>query len=178
MKRMALAVGIDPVMTNEPWPPRSIFYADPPQLEMDERPFSPEPLSADGIDLLVTGGRGFTDKEYAFRRLDEIHTGPHGPVRRIIEGGAKGGDALARAWSWQRLGRPSKRCPADWDDITASGAVVRVRRGGLPYNANAGFARNQSMLDEERPDACLALPGGNGTADMVARCLRAGVPLL
>lgn len=128
--------------------------------------------------LLVCGGRDFTDREFGFSRLDEAHAGPHGPITEIIEGGATGGDAIARAWSWQRLGRAPTSCPADWDNLDAPGACLKRRRNGSLYNANAGFARNQSMLDEQRPDACLALPGGNGTADMVTRAKAAGLRLL
>lgn len=41
----------------------------------------------------------------------------------------------------------------------------------------AFYDRNQAMVDL-RPDICVALPGGGGTADCVRRALAAGVPLL
>lgn len=126
--------------------------------------------------VLVCGGRDFADRAFAFARLDAIHA--KRPITEIIEGGATGGDALGRAWSWQRLGKPSIKCPADWKNLDAPGAVIRRNRRGELYNANAGYTRNQSMLDEHRPDACLALPGGYGTADMVERAHAAGVELL
>jgi len=61
------------------------------------------------VKLLVCGGRNFTDRRFAFARLDAIHTGPHGPVTDIAEGGAHGGEALGRAWCLQRLGKPPIR---------------------------------------------------------------------
>lgn len=128
--------------------------------------------------LLVTGGRNYTDRAAAFARLDEIHEGPYGPVTEVIEGGATGGDALARAWSRQRLGKPSTSCPADWSNIDAPGAVVRHRSDGRAYNVKAGFDRNQSMIDDHKPDACAPLPGGSGTADMVERAKAAGLLVL
>lgn len=126
--------------------------------------------------LLVCGGRNFTDGRFGFARLDAIHA--EHTVTDVIEGGASGGDAIGRAWCWQRLGKPSIRCDADWDNLDAPGAVIKRRRDGKLYNVRAGFDRNQSMLDEHRPDACAPLPGGAGTADMVERALAAGLRIL
>jgi hypothetical protein len=33
------------------------------------------------------------------------------------------------------------------------------------------------MLDEAKPDAVIAFPGGRGTADMTDRALKAGLPV-
>jgi hypothetical protein len=134
--------------------------------------------SGGGVKLLVCGGRNFTDRRFAFARLDAIHDSPHGPVTDIVEGGAAGGDALGRAWCLQRLGKPSIRVDAEWDRLDAPGAFIKTNRLGKRYNANAGHARNQRMLEEHRPDACLALPGGAGTGDMVCRARAAGVAIL
>ena len=59
-------------------------------------------------------------------------------------------------------------------EIDIPGARVRWNRRGF-YNALAGTWRNQTMLDEGKPTAFLAMPGGTGTADMVARCRAAGL---
>lgn len=37
--------------------------------------------------------------------------------------------------------------------------------------------RNQVMLDEWRPEGVIALPGGDGTDDMVSRARKAGIPV-
>ena len=42
---------------------------------------------------------------------------------------------------------------------------------------SAGPARNQRMLDEGKPDAGIAFPGGPGTADMTRRLKEAGIPV-
>jgi hypothetical protein len=41
----------------------------------------------------------------------------------------------------------------------------------------AGPIRNQRMLDKGKPDLVVAFPGGRGTADMIRRAERAGVPV-
>ena len=41
----------------------------------------------------------------------------------------------------------------------------------------AGFARNQWMVENANIQLCIAFPGGPGTADMVARCSAAGIPV-
>lgn len=99
--------------------------------------------------LLVTGGRGFRDRRYAWAKLDRIH-GERG-ITLLIEGGATGWDRLCRAW-----------------------AIAN----DVPYvteDAAAGGERNQRMIDLHSPDACLRGPGGAGTADCAGRCERAGI---
>jgi hypothetical protein len=53
-----------------------------------------------------------------------------------------------------------------WDDIEAKGAVIKHRRG-RPYNALAGFWRNQEMA--EYAEQAVIFPGGRGTNDMFNR---------
>jgi hypothetical protein len=56
-------------------------------------------------------------------------------------------------------GIPVKPYPADW----------RL------HGRAAGPIRNTLMLVEGRPDLVVAFPGGQGTADMTKKALRAGV---
>ena len=51
--------------------------------------------------------------------------------------------------------------PADWDK----------------YQKRAGFIRNSQMLNEGKPHAVAAFPGGVGTRMMVGLARRAGVPV-
>ena len=82
----------------------------------------------------------------------------------VIEGEAPGADTLTRHAA-EELGIPVLPFPADWD-----------RHGRA-----AGPIRNQRMIDEGHPDLVLAftqdLNSSRGTADMVARAKRAGLPL-
>lgn len=76
----------------------------------------------------------------------------------IAHGAAKGADALAGQIA-QELGLPVTEYPANW------------RR----YGQVAGMIRNKEMLKDFQPDAVLAAPGGNGTANMVGIAMKAGV---
>lgn len=107
--------------------------------------------------LLVTGGRDYIDKVAVDNVLNTIHAKHR--IRYIINGGAPGADALASLWAIDH-GVELLEYPANWE----------------AYGRAAGPIRNQTMLDRGRPDAYHAFPGGRGTADMVQRCKRAGVP--
>lgn len=123
--------------------------------------------------LLVCGGRAFCNMTILHAGMLQVSDMMHEPIHWIIHGDASGADSLAQAWAeFQDI--PTLRFPAKWRDITVPGAVVRVGKFGA-YNAIAGHTRNQQMLDEAKPTAFLAMPGGTGTADMVTRCRRAGL---
>lgn len=102
--------------------------------------------------VIVCGGREYKDRERLYDVLDG-----HGIVE-VAQGGAPGADTLAFDWAWSR-GVPVKAFPADWK----------------AHGRAAGPIRNQRMLDEFKPDAVIAFPGGRGTADMVRRARAAGV---
>jgi hypothetical protein len=108
--------------------------------------------------LLVCGGRDFSDAALLERTLDAIHS--ETPVTVLVHGAARGADTLAAQWAKSR-GVEALAFPADWE------------RDGKA----AGHLRNARMLEEGRPDAILVFPGGRGTADMVARSRRAGLPV-
>lgn len=110
------------------------------------------------MKVLVCGGRDYADRELVYVVLDRIHG--ETPIEFIIQGEADGADALARDWAVSRkvalIG-----CHADWKK----------------HGRAAGPMRNQDMLDRWEPDVVIAFPGGAGTADMVRRARRAGVPV-
>jgi SLOG family YspA-like protein len=108
--------------------------------------------------VLVCGGRYYSDREALEKYLDALHS--ESPISLVIDGGASGADTLANQWAVERHIRAAS-FPADW------------RKHGKA----AGPIRNQQMLDEGKPDVVVAFPGGRGTADMVARAKRAGVPV-
>jgi hypothetical protein len=106
--------------------------------------------------LLVCGGREFTDVQAAFAALDRLHA--RNPVSLLIEGGARGADAIARYWADENA-IPFVTFQADWDGLGPS----------------AGPLRNIRMLQEGRPDMVAAFPGRRGTAHMVRIAEEAGV---
>lgn len=114
--------------------------------------------------VLVCGGREFGKAMEERSLLEDVLHFVLGRQRHrgtIVHGAARGADALAAEWAeihcWQ-----AAAFPALWD---------------VHGNA-AGAIRNQRMLDEGRPDIVIAFPGGRGTADMVRRARKAGVPVL
>lgn len=114
------------------------------------------------IRILVCGGRDFTDWGLLQDWMD--HAVPPATAKRdvlIIHGGARGADRMACELE-RRAGVAVWGFPADW--------VLNGKR--------AGPIRNQQMLDEGKPTIVVAMPGGTGTADMVRRARKAGVPVI
>ena len=110
------------------------------------------------MKILVCGGRDFDDWG-RFTEVMESHL-PEETIDLVIQGGAKGADFLAKVWAkYENI--PCDEYPADWQ----------------AHGKRAGHIRNQEMLDKGRPDWVIAFPGGRGTADMIQRAERAGVPV-
>lgn len=110
------------------------------------------------MKVLICGGRDFRNETLLRTILDQRH-GKHS-FSRVIEGGTRGVDAMAKRWAWGHQ-IPVITFKADW----------------ARYGPGAGPIRNQQMLDEGQPELVIAFPGGKGTADMVDRARRAGVPV-
>lgn len=125
------------------------------------------------MKVLVCGSRTLTDPKpmdvilYGLWRpllTDYGKAAKRDGVMTVIEGGAKGADALAAFWAQSHEGVTWIQCPANWaQDGKAAGPI-----------------RNQRMLDRNEPDLCLAfvdkpLAQSKGTADMVARARKANV---
>lgn len=67
--------------------------------------------AADGMELLVCGGRDYANRDLVFATLDRIDK--QRGVKILIEGGANGADALARQWT-RRRGVLCATVPAVW----------------------------------------------------------------
>lgn len=104
--------------------------------------------------VLVCGGRDFSDGHAIRAVLRDLDP------TLVITGGATGADATADRVA-ESLGIARAVFPANW---TGDGRA-------------AGPIRNARMLAEGRPDLVVAFPGGRGTADMLAKAERAGVPV-
>ena len=113
----------------------------------------------DKIRVLVCGGRDFDNESLVFGALDQIEA-EMGPLV-IIEGGARGADSLAALWADDR-GAHHLQFKADWQK----------------HGKGAGPIRNQTMLDDGKPDLVVGFPGGVGTADMLRRAKAAGIPVI
>ncbi len=121
--------------------------------------------------LIVCGGREFDDAPRLWFILDGIDdrdklTGGEG-IRCLIDGGQQrrrkdgawvGADYWAHQWALAR-NRPTERYFADWD----------------AHGKSAGPRRNARMADESNATHGLAMPGGNGTNNMVENMRRVGI---
>lgn len=108
--------------------------------------------------IVVTGGRKYADEAAVDRALSAVHR--KRGIDILIQGGADGADRLCAEWAWNHS-IPVATYNADW----------------RTHGKAAGPKRNQRMIDEGKPDAAVAFPGGRGTADMVSRLVAANVPV-
>jgi hypothetical protein len=112
------------------------------------------------MKVLVCGGRDYENEHKVFEVLDKINDTEG--ISLIIQGGARGADAWGKSYA-DECAIPCLEVPADWD---VNGKA-------------AGFIRNALMLTIiGLPDIVVAFPGGNGTADMVAKAKAKGVPVM
>jgi hypothetical protein len=126
--------------------------------------------------VLVTGGRNYNNAAFFYQFMEALHKKVG--ITALIEGGASGADRMAATWA-DAENLPHLIFKADWDNVDVPGAYAKVNnKTGLVYNAMAGFQRNQDMIDDGKPDLCIACPGGSGTADMVRRCKKAGIKVI
>lgn len=98
--------------------------------------------------LLICGGRTFNDLQALNNAIIAL---PFVPTM-IIEGGATGADTLAKLWAVENKIHFAE-VPALWE----------------AFGKRAGTLRNVAMTIL-KPDYCLAMPGGSGTAHMVKTC--------
>ena len=104
-----------------------------------------------GKTWLICGGRDFSDNDLFSRAMSDIMAS-FGCPRRVVQGGARGADAMGSAFA-KRMAIEQIEVRADWEK----------------HGKAAGAIRNQQMLDDYHPDAVIAFPGGRGTADMIKR---------
>lgn len=116
------------------------------------------------MKVLVCGGRKFDDFSLLKKVLDTLNR--QHKITVVIHGDARGADKMADVWAFFKNAIEDEKIkvepyPADWDK----------------HGKAAGPIRNQQMLNEGKPDLVVAFPGGKGTADMVLKAIKAGVPV-
>jgi len=111
--------------------------------------------------VLVCGGREHADRVRVGKVLDAGLAGAQsvGKDLVIIHGNARGADLLADQYAREKS-LAVIPFAADWDT----------------HGKRAGFIRNKQMLDEGKPHAVIAFPGGVGTRMMVGLAKRYGIP--
>jgi hypothetical protein len=117
----------------------------------------------DGVTACITGGRDFDDWLELTVIMD--HIDQRLPIHLFIEGGATGADRLGYQWAAMRR-RITRSLPARW------------RRLGLAAGPERNSKMKRLLEDANPPGVLIAFPGGNGTADMTAKCNMAGLPVI
>lgn len=124
------------------------------------------------MKTIIAGGRYYHLTTLDFARIDAIHA--YLTITLLVSGRASGADAGGEEWA-KRNGVDVHPMPADWDDLTVPGAIIRRRRDGKLYNAAAGPMRNSQMAEFARGGVCILFPGNKGTEDMFRKAKAAGL---
>ena len=111
------------------------------------------PLTGEALRAAII--KAAREEAHVLNTLDKV------APTQICHGGTSGADEHAGIW-------------ADLNNVSCR--VIRAEWNR--YGKSAGPMRNQRMLDEFKPDAVVAFPGGRGTADMVRRAIAAGVRVI
>lgn len=104
--------------------------------------------------VIIAGGRDFADYE----AVKEAVVASGFEVTEVVSGDYRGADGLGRRWARENKVRV-RPFPAAW----------------AKYGKSAGPKRNEQMA--AYADALIAMPGGRGTADMVARAKAHGLQI-
>ena len=126
--------------------------------------------------LIVAGGREYDNYAELERLLDKMLVNKIKTHEiMIIEGGAKGADALGRQYAMNR-GYMWDTMKADWKDFSVTPCRIKTNKYG-DYNALAGMNRNQKMAD--KADALFLAWNGvsTGSRDMMIRAESKGIPI-
>ena len=95
--------------------------------------------------VAVIGSRNFNDYEKVKDYLNRLHG--MRPITLVVSGGARGADSLGERWA-------DDNCidklihEAKWDDLTHPDARIQTNQYGRQYDANAGFRRNRTIIDD------------------------------
>ena len=123
------------------------------------------------LRILIAGGRDFNDFYRVEKDVLKITNSPENIDKDVvfISGMAKGADAIGVALSEKYESTLEEYLP-EWNNLDVKPCVVKRNRQGN-YNALAGFARNQRMLDEGKPTNVLIYwdKRSSGTKDMINR---------
>src|SRR5262247_1613469 len=120
------------------------------------------PGSDERLVVAVSGGRP-SDQHVLYEVLDSYEAVAQRTRRRmvVVQSGWLGADGMAREWA----------------RLNGIECISEQAHFGLEGRAG-GVRRNRMIIDHHRPEACIAVSGGRGIADLVARCLMARIPVL
>jgi hypothetical protein len=125
--------------------------------------------------LVIFGSRSFTDYDLMKSVILRTQLWKSGNVKSIISGKAPGADRLGERFA-REFGLEIIERPAKWEDLDASGAIVKTRQDGTKYNARAGHDRNEVMANEATHAIGFWDGRSPGTKGMLEYCAKIGRP--
>ena len=123
----------------------------------------------------VVGSRTFKDYAFLCDQLDMfwLFLGAF----TVVSGGATGADTMAVRWAnAHKLPIPIV-FPADFYKLGHPEAVIKMDRRNRPYDAAAGFRRNQEIIDASDMLIAFWNEKSPGTKDSIERAKQAGKPV-
>lgn len=121
------------------------------------------------MKTIIAGSRTITDYDLVCQAIKESGF----EISEVVSGQANGVDTLGEQWATENK-IPIKKFPAKWDDLDASGAVIKINQFGKKYNAMAGFDRNLKMA--KYAEALIAVTtGSSGTENMIQSAYMMGL---
>jgi len=110
----------------------------------------------EGTQIIITGGREFSDVETEWRVLDNVLA--KYPDMVLLHGGAQGVDRIGSAWA-KRRNVPQVEFKPDWNK----------------FGKAAGYRRNEEMVRQTAPKAVIAFPGDASTKHCIETATKQGV---
>lgn len=120
------------------------------------------------MKVIIAGSRHINDYQLVSTVISNTISKYNISVTEVVSGCANGPDVLGEQWALEN-NIPVAPFPAEWDDISAPDAKIKINKWGKQYNALAGFQRNERMA--EYADVLIAIWDGksHGTKDMIER---------
>lgn len=127
--------------------------------------------------VVIAGSRTFTDYLVLVQVINQLleEEWVSEPFH-LIWGTASGVDSLAYELLVEDNNYTHTAFPADWDDISVPGAVIKYHRDGEPYNAVAGHQRNTTMAQVADKGIIIWDGVSRGTRDMMKKLDKANKP--
>lgn len=123
------------------------------------------------MKVAIVGPREITDYKVV---VDAIKASTF-KITEVVSGGAKGIDSLAEKYADDN-GLEKTVFEALWNDLSHPDAVIKTNAWGKQYDNNAGFRRNQQIVDY--CDAMIAIDNGSsGTGDSIKKMKLTDKPL-
>lgn len=128
--------------------------------------------------LVIAGSRSFNNRKELFDKCDYLLQNKikQGYDIIIISGHATGADTFGEEYARSRNYKLLIK-PADWDNLNAPNAIIKINSKGYKYNARAGMDRNREMA--LLADACVIFMVGEspGSKGMYNICNNLNVPV-